>query len=237
MRRILIAVLLSGVPVLFPLAQAGSQQTPPSQATPSAGTEHIQIAPGSVIPVVLTRPIDAKKAKTGDPVEARVAQDLKANDGAIILAKDAKVTGHVNSAQPRSKEQKESQVSVVFDRVQMKGTDTPLLMSIQAVVFPVAADGGGGSGVSSAPPGGSMANDTTPGGRPSGMSMPSAGGSDGSGSSQPATRMPPITGETQGVVGNANLKLAADAQGSVISSEKGNVKVEPGTLMLLRVSQ
>ena len=236
MKRVVTTCLITIVFLPVAFAQTGSPQTPPARTTPPAGTERIQIAPGSVIPVVLTRAIDAKKAKTGDPVEAKVTQDLKANDGAIILAKDAKVTGHVNSAQPRSKEQKESQVSVVFDHVQMKGADTPLALSIQAIVFPMAAEGGGSSGVSSGPVGGSMANDTTPGGRPSSMSMPSSVGPDGSGS-QPATRMPPVTGQTQGVVGNSNVKLAAEGQGSVISSEKGNVKVEPGTLMLLRVGQ
>jgi hypothetical protein len=42
------------------------------------------------------------------------------------------------------------------------------------------------------------------------------------------------------VVGIADLKLSAaanTAQGSVISSEKNNVKLESGTLMLLRVNQ
>ena len=51
---------------------------------------------------------------------------------------------------------------------------------------------------------------------------------------------PPITGNTQGVVGISNLKLepAQNAtQGSVLSSEKNNVKVDSGTLMLLRVNQ
>jgi hypothetical protein len=51
---------------------------------------------------------------------------------------------------------------------------------------------------------------------------------------------PPITAQTQGVVGMSNLKLAntTDANlGSVVSSEKSNVKLESGTLMLLRVSQ
>ena len=237
MRRSLTTSLVGIIFSAIAFAQTAGQQTPPAQPTSAGGTEHIQIAPGSVIPVVLTRAIDAKKAKTGDPVEAKVTQDLKADNGDIILAKDSKVTGHVNSAQPRSKEQKESQVSVVFDHVQMKGADSPLPMSIQAVVFPMASDDGGNSGVSSSPPGGSMANDTTKGGRPSSMSMPSSGGSDNSGASQPATRMPQVTGQTQGVVGNSNLKLAADGQGSVISTDKGNVKVEPGTLMLLRVNQ
>jgi hypothetical protein len=51
---------------------------------------------------------------------------------------------------------------------------------------------------------------------------------------------PPITSSTQGVIGISDYRLsaAADAkQGSVVSSEKSNVKLESGTLMLLRVNQ
>ena len=50
---------------------------------------------------------------------------------------------------------------------------------------------------------------------------------------------PAITGNTQGVVGISDLQLAKAANatdGSVVSSEKNNVKVESGTLMLLKVN-
>jgi hypothetical protein len=48
----------------------------------------------------------------------------------------------------------------------------------------------------------------------------------------------PITGATQGVLGIPDLALSSanTAQGSVITSEKNNVKLESGTLMLLRVT-
>jgi hypothetical protein len=51
---------------------------------------------------------------------------------------------------------------------------------------------------------------------------------------------PQITAQTQGVIGISNLKLEAastPAQGSLLSSEKNNVKLENGTMMLLRVNQ
>jgi hypothetical protein len=51
---------------------------------------------------------------------------------------------------------------------------------------------------------------------------------------------PNITGNTQGVIGISNLKLEAGqsaTQGSVLSSEKNNVKVESGTMLLLKVIQ
>ena len=50
----------------------------------------------------------------------------------------------------------------------------------------------------------------------------------------------PITGNTRGVVGIPDLKLSAapgPAQGSLVSSEKNNVKLDDGTFLLLRVNQ
>lgn len=51
----------------------------------------------------------------------------------------------------------------------------------------------------------------------------------------------PITAQTQGVVGISNLKLEPagqnGSQGSVVISDKNNVKLESGTMMLLRVNQ
>jgi hypothetical protein len=60
--------------------------------------------------------------------------------------------------------------------------------------------------------------------------------------SQPETgARPQINGNTQGVIGMPDVKLETSAQnaaqGSVLTSEKNNVKIEKGTLMLLRVSQ
>lgn len=71
-------------------------------------------------------------------------------------------------------------------------------------------------------------------------SNPTAG-SDYPGSQQGnANAQEPITGNTQGVVGISDLKLMAapnGSQGSVVSSDKSNVKLESGTFMLLRVAQ
>jgi hypothetical protein len=73
-------------------------------------------------------------------------------------------------------------------------------------------------------------------------STPSTGANDMPSDSKTAKNTrPPITAETQGVVGISNLTLApastSAAQGSVVSSEKNNVKLESGTMMLLRVNQ
>src|SRR5258708_39663221 len=82
-------------------AQAPKPQTATSSSPAGAPS---RIAPASVLPVSLTKTIDAKKAKTGDEVVAKVTQDMKNNAGEGIVAKDTKVVGHVTEAQARTKE-------------------------------------------------------------------------------------------------------------------------------------
>jgi hypothetical protein len=236
---------------LKPAQQSSTQSAQPS--APATGTP--RIAPGSVIPVELMKAVDAKKAKVGDAVEARVTQDLKANNGELVVPKDTKVVGHVTEAQARTKEQKESQVGIAFDHAVLKdGQDMSLPMSIQAIIAPEALTGGNGN--SQTPPeqqpqppdaGGAP----TAGGGRSGMGMgsgmstprmpnPSTAGGDIPSNPTGSSPHPSITTNTQGVVGMPNIKLstAGEAnQGSVVSSEKNNVKLETGTLMLLRVNQ
>ena len=239
-----------------PQTQQAPMPAQPPATGPAPASATLPIAPGSVIPVELTKSIDAKKVKAGDEVEAKVTQDMKAGNGEILVPKDTKVVGRVTEAQARSKEQKESQLGIAFDRAVMKtGGDVNLPMSIQAIIAPSYLSANNSSGAE------------TPGqqqsaGNASGMSQGnSQGRAANMGGSQPPTPTPsasagstagstndktgngahqPITGNTQGVLGIPNLTLstaAGAAQGSVVTSEKNNVKLESGTLMLLRVNQ
>lgn len=247
-----------------PAAQPQAQPATPSQPQPPASssaqsgqapstagqaTAQRRIAPGSVIPVQLTKTVDAKKAKTGDPIMAKVTMDMTTSTGEVLVPKDTKVIGHITEAQARTKEQKESQLGIAFDRAVLKDGEVSLPMSIQAVIAPPSNNANGGEsdqGASPPPVGGSAASPTSSGRNGSagqtqaGGTPPSALPSEGSGASQGNGARPPINGNTQGVVGISNLKLEPGqnaAQGSVLSSEKNNVKVESGTTLLLKVSQ
>lgn len=232
-----------------PMSQPASQA---QQSSPQAPSGAPRIAPGSVIPVQLTKTIDAKKAKSGDPVEAKVTQDLKTGNGDILVPKDTKVIGRVTEAQARTKDQKGSQVGIAFDHAVMKNGDVPLPMSIQAVISQTAMSGGndnaasGGSApAASAPSSGGVAPSTGSRAGTGAGSMPSETPSSSSQVRPPSAEntggnTPQITGKTEGVVGISNLTLSTspqNGQGSVLSSEKNNVKLESGTLMLLRVNQ
>src|SRR5262252_6258830 len=118
-----------------PSEEAPSQPSSQPSATQPQGSA-LKIAPGSVIPVQLSKTVDAKKAKTGDEVMAKVTQDMKANSGEVLVPKDTQVIGHVTEAQARNKEQKQSQLGIAFDKAVVKGDQMQLPMSIQAVIAP-----------------------------------------------------------------------------------------------------
>lgn len=248
-----------GAPAQQPEAQPRPQQPPQASHAPASAPSNAnqeptaatpRIAPGSVIPVELTKTIDAKKAKPGDEVVAKVTMDMKTTSGAVLVPKDTKVVGHVTEAQARSKEQKESQLGIAFDRAMLKGSEMSLPMSIQAVIAPPSnnPNSNGGSPDQGAPPTGGNSAPSPMAGRngsagssgqtpPSNTAPPYAAPTEGT---QQGSARPPITGNTQGVVGISNLKLEpapSATRGSVLSSEKNNVKVESGTMLLLKVNQ
>jgi hypothetical protein len=262
MRNSITAIFLSGLlcaaVALNAQSTNGQDSTPQAQpstqvpANQASTPQALRIAPGSVIPVQLTKAIDAKKTKTGDEITAKVTQDMKTTSGEVLVPKDTEIIGHVTEAQARSKEQKESQVGIAFDHAVVKGSQMQLAMLIQAVIAPPsnnAADSGSTPASGGGAPGGSASGSPTGGGsaRAGGMGGGSSSqaqqsnypqSADSSGSSQSSAR-PQITGNTQGVIGMPDVKLETtgqnSAQGSVVSSEKNNVKIEKGTMLLLKV--
>jgi hypothetical protein len=233
-------------PQQTPTGQTTAPQAQAAQTGASARSGQItRIAPGSVIPVSLTKTIDAKKAKTGEEVVAKVTQDMKSTDGEVIVAKDTKVMGHVTEAQARNKEQKESELGIAFDHAVTKdGRTLTMPMSIQAIVGAQnnnnAAQNNQSSASAPEPSApSSSGNSRSAMGGSSAQNQPTAGGGTPSDTSTPAR--PPINAQTQGVIGISDLALTSTAanagEGSVMTSEKNNVKIEGGTMLLLRVSQ
>ncbi len=235
-------------------SQTAPEQTPAPNQAPgnSQPTNTLKLAPGSVIPAQLSKTVDAKKVKTGDQVTATVTQDMKTTGGEVLVPKDTKIIGHVTQAQARNKEQKESQVGIAFDHAVVKGNEMQLPMSIQAIVAPQTNNPAGASPSepSSPSPSATGTSQSSPmggGGRtaPSSASSapsqspnyPQGGGTD----AQAQNSQPQINGNTQGIIGMSDVKLDNNsqdaAQGSLVSSEKNNVKIEKGTLLLLRVHQ
>jgi len=236
--------------------QAGAQTSAPQNSAQSAtpGQHPTRVAPGSVIPVQLTKTVDAKKAKTGDEVVAKVTMDMKTQSGDVLVPKDTKVIGHVTEAQKREKDQKQSELGLAFDRAVTKdGNTMQMPMSIQAVIgqqqpnqqseanTPAGKEQAAGVPSGAAPTGatGGKSSGTTPPAPSPSASGAGAGADTGDNQAANGGR-PPITAQTQGVIGISNLTLAPasnGAQGTVMTSDKNNVKLESRTMLLLKVNQ
>lgn len=89
------------------------------QASQAASTEP-GLEDGSILYAELSKTVDAKKAKAGDPVTAVLLADVLSH-GKIVARRDAKLAGHVTEAQPHSKDNPESRLGIVFDKVILKG--------------------------------------------------------------------------------------------------------------------
>ena len=112
-------------------AQASSSSTHASSAKNSHGSANS--GADSTLNAALSRPVDAKKNKPGDPVAARTTRAAKSPDG-TPLPKGTELMGHVTQAQPRTKNDAESQLGIVFDKAVLKdGREVPMNATVQAL--------------------------------------------------------------------------------------------------------
>ncbi|HSS98323.1 MAG TPA: hypothetical protein VLK33_14890 [Terriglobales bacterium] len=206
----------------------------------SANSAPNRINPGSLLPVELAKTVDAKKAKSGDPVMGKIPHDLSAN-GKVVIPQDAKVIGHVAEVKSSNHDSKDSKLGIVFDKISMKdGGEIPLTAEIQAVAAPIQMASAGAYNSAGPPPQNNPAgtSQTSPmgGGQGASASAPQSQPDPTSGmpaSTDPAN--PPLTASSQGVVGMKGYSLAQGSmQDSVISSQEHNVKLESGTQILLK---
>src|SRR3954465_2584547 len=92
----------------------------------------VRLENGSILYAELTKTVDAKKAKVGDPVSAILLADVLAH-GKIVVRHDAKLLGHVTEAQVHSKDTPESRLGIVFDKVITKDGEVPFESKLLAI--------------------------------------------------------------------------------------------------------
>jgi hypothetical protein len=251
-------LLMLALLALAAISMAQTASEPASAPAPAQAADAKAPAPpsdllpsGSILSADLSKSLDAKKAKEGDKIEAKTATDMLAH-GQIVVPRNTKIVGHVTQAKPHSKESPDSMVGITFDRMLLKdGREVPLQLIVQAVARPLQL-------VSSLPgtPGDAPSNGPAnmPGPRTStGNSSPGGSGGMGGGSAYPSVANPgapgggddsamtggatstPLSAASRGVVGIKGLSMDAPGPVAVLSSNTGNVHLEGGTQLILRV--
>jgi len=220
-------------------APAPQQTTPPEQTAPAqAQTRTLQMVE---VKAELQKSLDAKKAKQGEPVTAKLQDDANIPNQQT-LPKNTLLEGHVDQTQVSPDKKGTSSVTVTFDKAKLKsGEELPIKATVVAIAQPqnnMAAGGGGGApmgggapvgaapsggapaGGGAEPGGGGSSGGTAPGPMPS-QPMPSADAGAGSGGGQGGGQMPDV-----------QLKSDIHQQSSATFLGSGkNVHIPDGTLM------
>jgi hypothetical protein len=231
----------------------------------AAGAAHADdtsanLASGSSVNAVLTKPIDSQRSKPGDPVSARTTQNAR-TEGGTTIPRGSTLIGHVSDAHAPTGGQAASSMGIVFDKaVTRDGHEIPLRnVGIQAVaaaeasVASSAGDAGamtgvgGGAGMSRG--GGLLGRTTGTVGGTVGSGLGAAGGvgslaggaagtlQAGPGAMGGLDAAGMLTAGSTGVFGLRGLSLsggaAGAAMGSVMTSSGKSVHLDQGTRFLL----
>lgn len=197
-------------------AQAGASSSTSAGASAQNGQANAGLANGTAFNAALSSPVDSKKCKPGDAVNARTTEAVK-SAGKTIIRKGAKLVGHVTKASARGKGEAESELGIVFDKAILKnGEEIPLHVAIQALA--------------SAQGSASMAGDEmdTMGGlsgSAAGSGMAGGRGAIGGVTSAAGGAVGTVTNTAANVGGAANgtLNSAASAGGNVAGATRGAV--------------
>lgn len=94
-----------------------AQQTPPN--APGPGDPGYKPGSGTRVTIDLPRTLDAKKLKPGDEIQARVTADL-IYEGKIIVPREAKVMGKIEDLKLGTKDDPETRLLMTFNKIVTK---------------------------------------------------------------------------------------------------------------------
>ncbi|HUN63173.1 MAG TPA: hypothetical protein VMU53_14345 [Candidatus Sulfotelmatobacter sp.] len=209
------SAILLAAGILCAGTAAAMAQTPAANA-PAAQANAAVLPAGAPIQATLEKSLDAKKAKPGEPITARVTQNTE-NNGKIIMPEGAKLEGRVTEASARAKGAANSSVSIVFDKAVLKHGETiPINVSLRAMALPQSE---------ATSQNGSNLNMDTMGG------VPSSGMNRGAMGTQPAQTNPNALPNSYGATSNTSNAPAVaaspgavgglNAQGQLTANSKG----------------
>lgn len=123
---VLLAIAICGWAPTGPAIQAGAS------GQSNAPTRSITVPSGTTVLGKLVTNLDAAQAKTGNPVDVQISEDIKSGHD-VLAKKGSTLNGHVTSVELGSK----CVIGILFDRVTLKNGDQfNLNLSIQALAPP-----------------------------------------------------------------------------------------------------
>lgn len=219
-------------------APAGAQSQSPSTNNANPAQHTIQMVP---VLASLDHTLDAKKAKQGEAVTAKLQKDVQLSQQA--LPKNTVLEGHVDQVQS-SDHRSDSSLVVTFDKAKLKsGKELPIKATVLQIAEPAymrqqptGEAAGGGMPAGGAPVGGGGA---MPGGAPGGASPSGTAPSTPQAQPEPMAPQPSNTQQRAQRNGVPGVMLQSDIhqQASATFTSKGrNVHLPDGTQMEVAVA-
>jgi hypothetical protein len=87
------------------------------------------ISSGTIVNAELMNSIDVRKSKVGDEVLLKTTKAIKEN-GDTVVAKGTTLVGRITEIQQRTKDNAQSRVGMLIDRIQGKDLNAPISVSI-----------------------------------------------------------------------------------------------------------
>jgi len=218
----LVGLAVLGIGQSRPVATPRSAAIAYQAASPEAPA---RLETGSILYAELTKTVDAKKAKVGDPVSAVLVADVLSH-GKIVVRHDSKLVGHVTEVQVHTKEAPESRLGIVFDKAITKAGEVPfqsLLLAIRPAEHPVVE-------IPNAP---SPMNNSAQQPMQSNPSTPAPRVNRTIGDENSTHRSMPVTGPTD--IDGLSLNSPAGGLQAIVSRQR-TVKLESGVKIELRVT-
>ena len=229
---------------------AGQTRTPSKQAPPADAPNdgrRVTLASGTTITAELQKTLDVGNARVGDQILLRTTQSIRQN-GEVVVPKGSSLIGRVTEVQRRTKENTQSRIGMVFEKIEGKQVSMPLsaiVVSITNVAAGASAsdslmtDAGGSSQTTAS------TSRTTGGGLLGGVSN-TVGGLVGTTTQTVGSvtgTAEQTLGNTTGAVGRglSGLQISASASGSAnssttLSSANKNLRVEKGATFHIRAA-
>lgn len=207
-----------------------------NSAAGRSGRSEASLAPGSAIVAELNSGVDSKKAKVGDAIVAHTSDTLKSADDRTIVARGAKIEGHITQATARGKGGQESALGIQFDKVVLKdGGEIALNVVIQALAAPVSFPAP--TDLGTAPTVGTTQTSPMSGSRST--QPPAQAPQVSAPPEQSGIPSPQLDAKSRGVMGlrgmTLNAEQANNRPASVVVSNGKSVHLDGGTRMLLVV--
>jgi hypothetical protein len=197
-------------------AQTSGNASASTSASAQNGQANAALASGTAFNAALSSPIDSKKCKPGDPVNAHSTEAVK-SEGKTVIPKGSKLVGHVTQASARGKGESESSLGIVFDKAILKnGEEIPLNAGILAIASAESSASAAGSDMDAmGGMGASAAGSGMAGGRGAlGGVASTTGGAAGTVTN---------TAANVGGVAGGTVNSAANAGGNIAGASKGAV--------------